>query len=94
MPCAQKSTSLVEPKMKLCSHVEKCVVDNHCLVIHDHSRPVNVVGYNPKSRSKCAHTVTAAVAYDEPKAGQVYILMINQAIEMKGFDQHLLWQIQ
>ena len=51
---------------------------------------MNVFGYNPKAESKHACIVNAAVAYTEPKTGQVVIILMNQRIEMKGLYHHLL----
>ena len=34
--------------------------------------------------------VDATVTYDQPEMGQLLISMINQVIEMKGLDHHLL----
>ena len=62
--------------------------------LHDHNRPVNVFGYDPKVGLKHACIVNAAVAYTEPETGQVVILLINQAIEMKGLNHHLLCLMQ
>ena len=55
---------------------------------------MNVYGYNPKAGSKHARIVNAAVAYTFPETGQVIILSINQAIKMKGLDNHLLCLMQ
>ena len=63
---------LVKTKMELDSHVDTCVLDDHCLLVHDHNRPVNVFGYDPKVVSKHAHIVDATI--------EVFILLINQAI--------------
>ena len=65
-----------------------CLVDDQCINVQDHSRPVNVYGYDPKVGLKHACTVHATVAYTESETGQV-ILLINQAIESKGLDHHL-----
>ena len=53
-----------------------------------------IFGYDPKVGFKHAHIVVAAADYDEPKMGQVVILLTNQAIEMKGLDHQLLWLVQ
>ena len=55
---------------------------------------VNVFRYDPKLGSTCACIVDAAVAYTEPERGLVVILIINQAIGMKGLDHHLLCLMQ
>ena len=68
------------------------IVGNDDFVMHGH-RAVNVFGYSEKDGFEYAHTANAAVVYDELKMGQVYILMINQAIEMKGLYLYLLFSM-
>ena len=92
--CAQNSHAVVQAKIELDSYADTCVIGDHCLSVHDHNRPVNVFGYNTKVGSKCACIVNAAVAYTEPETDQVVILLINQAIEMKGLDHHLFSPMQ
>ena len=58
--------------------------------IHDHNRQVNVCGYNPKAKSKPAHIVDANVQHNELKVGQVFLLLINKVVELKGLNHHLL----
>ena len=60
---------------------------DHCLIVHDNNRPVNVYGYDSKAGLKHAPVVGA-------KTSQAFILLINQAIEMKGLDHHLLCLMQ
>ena len=55
---------------------------------------MNVYGYDHKAGSKHACIVNANVAYTKLETGQVVILLINQAIEMKGLDHHLLCMMQ
>ena len=85
---AQKRIGVVKTKVELNSHSNTCVVGDQCLGIHVHNRPVNVFGYDSKVGSKYACIVDATVTYDEPKTGQVGILLIHEAIEMKGLDNH------
>ena len=87
---AENSLALDETRIELDSHVDKSVVGNHCLVIHDHNRPVNVLGYNPKVGLKHAHIVHVTIACTKPERDHVVMLLINHAIEMKGLDHHLL----
>ena len=75
---AHTNLAVVKTKTELDSHADACVVGDHCLVVHDHNRPVNVYRYNPKVGSKYAHIVNAAVAYTESETGQVVILLLNQ----------------
>ena len=51
---------------------------------------MNVFVYDPKAGLKHACTVNAAVAYDRPEMGQVVIFLINEAIEVKSLNYHLL----
>ena len=55
---------------------------------------MNVYGYGPKAGLKHAHIINAAVACTVPETGHVVILSINQVIEIKGLDHHLLCQMQ
>ena len=70
------------------------IVGDHCLVVHNHNRQVNVFEYDPKTWSRHSCLVNAAIAYTEPETGQVVILLINQALEMKSLNHHLLCTIQ
>ena len=92
--CVQNSLAVVKTKMELDSHADTCVVGDHCLVVHDHNIPVNVFEYNPKAGSRLACIVNAAVAYAKAETGHVVTLYINQAIEMKDLDHHLLCPMQ
>ena len=87
---AQKNRLVVKTKIELGFHADACAVGDQCLVVHDHKRQVNICSYDPKGGSKHVHLVDVAVAYTEPKTGQVVIFLINQTIKMKGFDHHLL----
>ena len=67
-------------------------VGDYCLLVHDHHRPVNVFGNNSKAGSKNACIVNATVT--KADTGQVVILLINQKIEIKGFNHQLLCLMQ
>ena len=45
---AQNILAVVKTKIELDSHADKCVVGDHCLVVHDH-RLVYVFVYDPKT---------------------------------------------
>ena len=87
---AQKSLTEVKIKIELDLNADTCVVGDQCLVMHDHNRPVNVYGYDPKAGLKQACIVDSVFAYDQSKMCQVAIFLINQVIEMKGLSHHLL----
>ena len=71
-----------------------CVVGDNCLVVHDHIRPLNVYSYNPKDGHRSVKTVDATVGYTDPQSGQMFILMINQAIFINSLENHLLCSMQ
>ncbi len=55
-----------ETTLELDSHADTCVLGRHALVILDHNRPVNVVGYDESLGSKTYKTVSGVVAYNDP----------------------------
>ena len=91
---AHTSIAVVKIKIELDSHADTCDVGEDCLIVQDHNRPVNVYGYDPKAGSKHACIVYTTITYIIPETGQVVILSINQAIEMKGLNHHLLCPMQ
>ena len=52
---------------------------------------MNVYGYDAKARSKLAQVVDATVAYTVCQKVQVVILSIDQAIQRKDLNHHLLY---
>ena len=50
----------------------------------------NLFGYDFKEGSKPTYIVNAVAAYTEPEMGHIVIPLINQEIEIKGLDHHLL----
>ena len=57
-----------KPKVELDSHADMCVVDDNCLVIHNHNRPVKVYSHDPKDCHRSAMTVE--VGCQDPQSGQ------------------------
>ena len=47
--CAQNSLTILETKVELDSYADTCVVGDYCLVVHNHNKPMNVFGYDPKA---------------------------------------------
>ena len=68
--------------LELDSHADTCVLGRDCLVILDYDQPVQVVGYNPALGAKTYRTISGVVAHDNPATGEVFHLVINQAIYM------------
>ena len=91
---AQKSLAVVKSKIELDSHADTCVLNDQCLIVHNHNTPVSVEGYDSKVESKHACIVDVIVAYTEHETGQVVNFLINQAIEMKGLDHCPLCPMQ
>ena len=88
------SVAVVKTKIELDSQADTCVVGDHCLIVHDQKRSLNVYEYNLKVGSKHAHIIDAIVAYTEPETGQVFILLLKQAIEINRLNHHLLCPMQ
>ena len=65
------------------------------LLIHDYETPVRVQGYNEDvgERSDC-RIVSAVVAYDHPASGDIYMLVIHQAILIPSMPHNLLCLMQ
>ena len=94
--CLGAKTSLLEQRTELDSHADTSVVGrNTALLIHDYETPVRVQGYNEDAgkRSNC-RIVSAVVAYDHPASGDVYILVIHQAILIPSMPHNLLCPMQ
>ena len=80
--------------LELDSNADTCVLGRDCLVILDYDRPVQVVGYDPALGMKTYRTISGVVAHDDPATGEIFHLVINQAIYIPHLDHHLLFPIQ
>ena len=89
-----KLKSTGETTLELDSHADTCVLGRDALIIQDYERPVNVQGYDPALGSTTYATVSGALAYDDPQTGEVYHLVVNQAIHIPHLDHHLLCPMQ
>ena len=78
-----------EAKLELDLHADTCVLGRDALILLDYDRPVQVVGYDPALGAKTCRTMSGVVAYDDPDTGEVYHLIINQAIHIPHLDRHL-----
>ena len=52
--CAHNCLTVVKNKVEFDSYADRCVLGDQCLAGHNHNRPMNVFGYNPKAGLKCA----------------------------------------
>ena len=82
-----------ESTTDLDSHADTCVVGKNALIILDFETPVRVTGYD-KLKAKSYRTISAALAYDDPKMGEVHILEVQQAIEIPHLHHNLLCPMQ
>jgi hypothetical protein len=57
-----------------------CVLGCDALIFLDNDRPVVVEGHDPYLGTKTYATISGGLAYNGPKTGKVYHLVINQAI--------------
>ncbi len=89
-----KVISIGETTLKLDSHADTCVLGRNALIFLDYDRPVVIEGYDPSLCTKTYAIVSKGRAYDDPKTGEVYHLVINQAIHIPHLDHHLLCPMQ
>jgi len=80
--------------LELDSHADTCVLGRDTLIINNYNRPVEVEGYDRALGTKTYDTVSGVVAYDHPQTGEVFHLVINQAIHIPHLDHHLLCPMQ
>ena len=75
------SLQLSQYRTELDSHADTRTVDQNVLIIHMHSRHINVYAYDHSLGSQQDMSiVNAAVAYDCLHTGDITIFKINQAI--------------
>ena len=79
-----------ETSLELDSHANMCCVGKDALLVYDYDRPMTVIGYDPQLGSRDFKTVSAVLEYTHPLTGQIYHLVIHQAIEIPNLDHHLL----
>ncbi len=89
-----KINSVGETTLELDSHADTCVLGCNALILLDYNRPVIVEGNDPSLGTKTYATVSEVLAYDDPVTGEVYHLVINQAIHIPHLNQHLLCPMQ
>ena len=86
----------LEARSELDNHADTCVVGlGTALLIHDFDRPVRVHGYKEDvgTVNNC-RTVSAVVAYNHPQSGEVYMLVLHQAILIEQMTSNLLGSMQ
>jgi len=91
---SSKISSTGETTLELDSHADTCVLGCDALILLDYEQPVVVEEYDPSLGTKTYDTVSGALAYDDPLTGEVYHIVINQAIHIPHLDHHLLCPMQ
>ena len=77
-------------KVELDSHADTCCAGGDVIVVNDTHRLVTVTPFLKSLGT--AHKVpiiSAAIAYDDPKSGCVFILIIHQALHFKEMNHCL-----
>jgi hypothetical protein len=81
----------IQGNCELDSHADTCVAGSNCVVLEVTDQTVNVSAFSDQHETmKDIPIVTAAMAYDDPKSGQTYILIMGQAIYMENMPNSLL----
>ena len=81
--------------MDIDNHADTCVVGCNCHIFQTFDRHVDVTGYDPgKGKESDVDVVSAAIAYDHPLTGEVFILIIHQAISIPSLVNNLLCPFQ
>jgi hypothetical protein len=83
---SSKNNSTGETTLELDSHADTCVLGRNALILLYYNRPVIVEVYDPSLGTKTYATVSGALAYDDPLTGEVYHIVINQAIYIPHLD--------
>ncbi len=80
--------------LELDSHANTSALGKDALLFLDYDHPIIMEAYDPRLGSAKYHTVSGAVAYDDPQTGRTLLLVINQAIHILHLDHHLLCPMQ
>ena len=81
-------------KVELDSHADTCVVGSNVRIVREHSRVVNVTGFDPLQPARQAKIVDCCIRYQCPGTGMIALLFINQAILVEELDHCLLCPMQ
>ena len=78
------------------SHAGTRTIGQHSLIVCDFNLPVNIVGYDPSKgiMTPNCRTVSAAVSYDCPMIGEVFIIEVHQAILIYHLHNNILFPMQ
>ena len=85
-----------EKQTDIGSHADTCLIGPHALIVHYFNCLMNVVGYDTSKGAMTPNwqTVSAAVSYDFPMKGEIFIIDIHQKILIDHLHNNLLCPIQ
>ena len=82
-------------KIEMDSHADTCCVGRDVMIVNEMIQTVKVSPFlKSLGTVHKVPIVTAAVAYDDPKSGEVFILIIHQALHFKEMNHCLLCPMQ
>ena len=69
------SSQNIDPTTEINNHTNMTVLGLNCLPLYDFERPLDVSGWDARSRSVECTTIYGAIAYDHPISGQVSLTL-------------------
>lgn len=90
---ASATSNIRETTLELDSHADTFVLGAGALVINNYNRPVNVISYDPAQGGTQYDTVSGVLGYRHPE-GQIYHVVVHQAISIPHLDHHLACPMQ
>jgi hypothetical protein len=88
--CGDQSPSPTESRTELDTHANMPVVGCNVLVTEDLETTVDVAPFSPSYPSMQAKLVNAAIRYECPYTGEIYILLIYNAIHVPAMTHNLI----
>ena len=88
--------SQTECRCELDNHADTCMVGTKTdLLINDYEIPVQLHGYDKGvGEMEACYMVSSVIAYDHPESGDMYILVLRQAILIPQMENNLLCPLQ
>jgi hypothetical protein len=82
-------------RMELDSHADTSCVGNDVMIVNETHRTVNVTPFlQSLGTVRRVPIVSAAIAYDDPRSGVVFIIIIHQALYFNSMNHCLLCPMQ
>jgi hypothetical protein len=82
-------------RVELDSNADTCYVGGGVMIVNDTDRFINVTPFvKSLATTKRVPIVSAAIVYDDPRSGKVYVLIIHQALYFPDMPRSLLCPVQ